>query len=127
MLESHWGAVIPVRLAARCGSDSGVESGSVSIFRHANMRMDSITKVRCHTKMSSLVREASAPTAEEEISDPVAADRVYTAWSTYIRVRTRDTRKYALLFQENINYGYRRNVWGLRPTGIVVTSVSFVG
>ena len=62
-----------------------------------------------------------------QLRDPIAADRVYTAWSTYIRVNTRDTRKYPLLFQENINYGYRRNMWGLRPTGIVVTSLSLIG
>jgi hypothetical protein len=100
---------------------------SVSIFRHRDARMDPITKASCHSKMSSLVKEARAPSAAEEIADQIAADRVYTAWSTYIRVRTRDTRKYPLLFQENINYGYRRNIWGLRPMGIVVTSVSLAG
>jgi hypothetical protein len=100
---------------------------SVSIFRHGDSRMDPITKARCHKKMSSLVKEAKAPSAVDETTDPIAADRVYTAWSTYIRVNTRDTRKYPLLFQENINYGYRRNVWGLRPTGIVVTSLSLIG
>jgi hypothetical protein len=100
---------------------------SVCIFRHVDVKMDGITKARCHQTMSNLVKEAKAPTADEETADPIAADRVYTAWSTYIRVNTRDTTKYVLLFQENINYGYRRNVWGLRPTGIVVSSVSLVG
>jgi hypothetical protein len=97
---------------------------SVCIFRHVDARMDAITKARWHKTMSNLVKEAKAPSADEETADPIAADGVYTAWSTYIRVNTRDTMKYVLLFQENINYGYRRNVWGLRPTGIVVTSVS---
>jgi hypothetical protein len=97
---------------------------SVRIFRHVDARMDAITKARCHKTMSNLVKEAKAPSADEEAADPIGADGVYTAWSTYIRVNTRDTRKYALLFQENINYGYRRNVWGLKPTGIVVTSLS---
>jgi hypothetical protein len=100
---------------------------SMCIFRHADARMDAITKARCHKTMSNLVKEAKAPSADEETADPIAADGVYTAWSTYIRVNTRDTRKYALLFQENINYGYRRNVWGLRPTGIIVTSASLAG
>jgi len=100
---------------------------SVCIFRHVDARMDAITKARCHKTMSNLVKEAKAPSADEETVDPIAADGVYTAWSTYIRVNTRDTKKYALLFQENVNYGYRRNVWGLRPTGLVVTSVSLGG
>jgi hypothetical protein len=100
---------------------------SVSIFRYRDARVDPITKARCHKKMSRLVKEAIAPSSADEIADPVAADRVYTAWSTYIRVNTRDTRKFPLLFQENINYGYRRNVWGLRSTGIVVTAFSLIG
>jgi hypothetical protein len=100
---------------------------SVSIFRHVDARMDAITKARRHKRMSGLVKEAKAPSADEETADPIAADGVYTAWSTFIRVNTRDTRKYALLFHENVNYGYRRNVWGLRPAGIAVTSVSLAG
>jgi len=100
---------------------------SVRIFRHADGRMDAITKARCQKTMSNLVKTAKAPSADEEAADPVAADLVYTAWSTYVRINTRDTRKYPLLFQENINYGYRRNVWGLKPVGIAVTSVSMAG
>ena len=34
-----------------------------------------------------------------------------------------DTKKYPLLFKENINYGYRRNVWGLRSIGIVTSGL----
>jgi len=100
---------------------------SVCIFRHADPRIDAITKARYHGRMSDLVKEAKPPSADEEAANPIAADGVYTSWSTYVRVNTRDTRKYALLFQENINYGYRRNVWGLRPTGIAVASVSLAG
>jgi hypothetical protein len=91
---------------------------SVAIFRHQDRRLDPITKLRYHKKLSTLVK-AKAPTAEEEQLDPVAADAVYTAWSTYLRIHTHDTKKYYLLFQENVNYGYRRNVWGMRTIGIV--------
>ncbi len=97
---------------------------SVAIFRHRDTRLDSITKVRYHKKLAGLVREAKAPTIEQEQADPVAADEVYIAWSNYLRVNTRDAKKFTLLFHENINYGYRRNVWGLRPIGIIVCVVS---
>jgi hypothetical protein len=96
---------------------------SVAIFRHSDSRLDSITKARYHKKLSALVRGAKAPSVEEERADPAAADQVYTAWSTYLRVNARDTKKYFLLFQENVNYGYRRNVWGLRPIGIIATTL----
>jgi hypothetical protein len=100
---------------------------SASIFRHVDVRVDRITKGRYHKRMSGLVKNAKAPSAENEAADPIAADEVYTSWSTYLRVHTRDSRKHALIFQENVNYGYRRNVWGLRSAGITVTSASFAG
>ncbi|HWV99782.1 MAG TPA: hypothetical protein VNZ64_08840 [Candidatus Acidoferrum sp.] len=97
---------------------------SVAIFRHRDTRLDSITKARYHKRLAGLVKEAKAPSAEQEIADPRAADAVYAAWSNYLRVNTRDTKNFALLFQENINYGYRRNVWGLRPIGIAFCAAS---
>lgn len=94
---------------------------SVLIFRHAHKRFDSITKARYHKKLATLVKGGKSPSPEEERTDPVAADEVYSAWSHYLRSNTRDAKKYPLLFQENVSYGYRRNVWGLRPIGIAVS------
>lgn len=97
---------------------------SVAIFRHSDRRLDSLTKSRYHKKLATLVVEAKAPTGEEERADPAAADEVYSAWSNFLRVNARDTKKFALLFKENVNYGYRRNVWGLRPLGITASALS---
>ena len=96
---------------------------SVSIFRHSHARFDTITKARYHQKLAALVNGAKAPTPAEEQADPAAADEVYKAWSHYLRSNTRDAKKYPLLFKENISFGYRRNVWGLRPIGIAVSVV----
>jgi hypothetical protein len=87
---------------------------SVAIFRHRDPRIDGITKYRYHKTLGGLVEGAKAPSVANEEADPSAADRVYQAWSTYLRVNTRDTKKYSRLFQENVSYGYRRNLWGLR-------------
>lgn len=99
---------------------------SIAIFRHRDVRLDAITKARYHKKLAGLVKEAKAPTPEQEHADPAAADAVYAAWSNYLRVNTRDTKKFALLFQENVAYGYRRNVWGLRALGIILSILSLV-
>lgn len=99
---------------------------SVAIFRHRDTRLDSLTKARYHKKLSGLVKEAKAPTVEQEQMDQAAADAVYAAWSNYLRVSTRDTKKFALLFQENVAYGYRRNVWGLRAVGIIAAILSVI-
>jgi hypothetical protein len=99
---------------------------SIAIFRHRDTRLDAITKARYHKKLAGLVKEAKAPTPEQEQADPAAADAIYAAWSTYLRVNTHNTKTFALLFQENVAYGYRRNVWGLRSLGIVVSFLSVV-
>jgi hypothetical protein len=97
---------------------------SIAIFKHRDTRLDAITKARYHKKLAGLVKEAKAPTPEQEQADPAAADTVYAAWSNYLRINTRDTKKFALLFQENVSYGYRRNVWGLRALGITASLLS---
>ena len=99
---------------------------SIAIFRHSDDRLDPVTKARYHKKLSSLVKETKAPSVDEEKVDPVAADVIYSAWSHYLRVSTRDTKKFSLLFHENVNYGYRRNIVGLRPIGIVVCILSLL-
>ncbi len=99
---------------------------SIAIFRHRDSRLPPITKARCHKKLASLVKEAKAPSVEEELANPSAADEIYAAWSYHLRVSTRDTKKFALLFRENVSYGYRRNVWGLRPFGMAVSLASAV-
>jgi hypothetical protein len=97
---------------------------SVAVFRHRDGRIDVITKARYHKQLAVLVKGTKAPSPQEETVDPVTADQVYRAWSSYLRVHTRDTKKYSLVFQENVSYGYRRNVWGLRSLGIVVSAFS---
>jgi hypothetical protein len=97
---------------------------SVAVFRHRDARIDAITKARYHKQMAALVKNAKAPSPEEEAADWEKADQIYTAWSSYLRVHTRDMKRYPLVFQENISYGYRRNVCGLRPLGVTVSTLS---
>jgi hypothetical protein len=99
---------------------------SIAIFRHSDRRFDAITKARYHHAMAALVKQANPPTPEQEREDARAADEVYAAWSNYLRTHTRDQKRFALLFKENINYGYRRNVLGLRPVGILLAVVAAI-
>lgn len=99
---------------------------SVAILRHRDTRIDSITKARYHQKLAKLVKGTKAPSVKNEEANPTATDEVYTAWSNYLRVNSRDTNKYSLLFQENINYGFRRNIWGMRLFGILLSAIPSV-
>ena len=59
-------------------------------------------------------------TQAEEQADPSAADAAYNTATSAIRNQARDAR-FALLHKENANYGFRRNLLGLRLWGIAAS------
>jgi len=52
---------------------------------------------------------------------PRAADEAYEASIEFLQGKTRDRKKFNLVFEENCNYGFRRNLWDLKPVGVAVT------
>lgn len=58
------------------------------------------------------------PTAQEEKAAPADADSRYEEAVGFLREATRDRTKFPLVFAENVNYGFRRNLWGLKPWGL---------
>jgi hypothetical protein len=99
---------------------------SVSILRHRDARVDPITKRRHHERLVRLVQGTLAPSSDDETENPTAADHVYSSWCAYLRSKTRNTKDFGLLFRENISYGFRRNLLGMRPFGIASSAFSFV-
>lgn len=55
-----------------------------------------------------------------EIADADLADSVFQSWTKHIIGQTRDITKYPLIFRENVAYGFRRNLWGLKPYSIIL-------
>lgn len=98
---------------------------SIAVFRHIDNQLDKITKAKYHEQLIHLVEGTTAPTIEQEEADPSSADEIYTAWSNYLRRNTRGE-KFPLVRKELMNYGYRRNVYGMRPIGILVSLISLV-
>ena len=99
---------------------------SVAIFRHRDQRLNTATKRRYHEQLSHLVNSGNSPTKEQEELDPISADEIYNTWSDFLRSNTRNTEVFSLLFQENVNYGYRRNIWGIRPLGIFLSLITLL-
>ena len=64
-------------------------------------------------------------TKEEEAADPTAADGLYQSAIDWLLEQTRDTRKFGMLLNENIDYGFRRNLLGLKPIALVVSIATF--
>lgn len=67
------------------------------------------------------------PTEEEELDDREAADDEYEAAIRALRVATLDRRNFPLVFAENVNYGFRRNLWGWKAVGLPAAVVGALG
>ena len=90
------------------------------ILRHSNNHLDVHTKKRFHTKLEQVIPDMKIPTPEEELEDLYSADCIYDSCTKYLISKTRDTNKYHLLFKENINYGFRRNLWGMKAWALTI-------
>ena len=62
------------------------------------------------------------PTRREEELRPDWADGVYKQAVSILIAATRDTTTFPLVLAENINYGFRRNLWGLKPYGVGISA-----
>ena len=98
---------------------------SVAKMRHRDPSMNKHTRARYHQK-AEIVLGFSLPDVTSEENDPNAADAVYEAYSNLLLERTRDRKKFPLIFQELVNYGFRRNLWGMRPIGLTLSATCVV-
>lgn len=92
------------------------------LLRHRDAR-NPVMVEHHHAQLARLLPDLQFPSAAEEAADPVHADDVYEAAVAYLREATRDRATFPLVFAENCNYGFRRNLLGLRPQGILATLV----
>ncbi len=65
----------------------------------------------------------AAPTEEQEQTTPRDADDFYNTAGNWLREHTRDQKKFTILFAENITYGFRRNLLGLKPVALGFNAV----
>jgi hypothetical protein len=90
---------------------------SIQLLRHRNETIDPITKARLHTFLADKLGVAF-PNAAQEGQEPDKADRLYESATRWLLEQTRETSKHSLLFTENISYGFRRNMLGMRWIGL---------
>ncbi|MDP3097440.1 MAG: hypothetical protein Q8M86_05805 [Syntrophales bacterium] len=74
---------------------------------------------------SSAVAAVNFPSEADEKADPIAADNTYQSGVKWLLDRTRDTKTFNLLFQENISFGFLRNCLGLKPFAIAIAVTTF--
>lgn len=90
---------------------------TTQLLRHRNSESNPVLRDKYHRKFKELQPELEIPTPEEEERDPQKADHIYEACVRHLITRTRDRKQFPLIFHENVNYGFRRNLWGMKLFG----------
>ncbi len=99
---------------------------SVAMLRHFDTRLNAPTKNRYRNFLQRAVPGLALASPEEERTDPEAADDGYESANAWLLAQTRDRERFGLLFAENINYGFRRNVWALKPWAFCLQVIALV-
>jgi len=95
---------------------------SITMFRRNDGTIDTGSKDRYRAFLASKLAVV-APSAEDETADQVAADDFYAQCGNWLRQNTRDTKKFPILFGENITYGFRRNLLGVKVLALCLNLI----
>jgi len=95
------------------------------MLRHRDSPLDPAALTLLHDALAKATG-VPTPSKRKEAGNPDTADKVYEEYVRYLRDSTRDREKYPRVFEELVNYGFRRNLWGLKPIGIVLAVIGSV-
>lgn len=90
----------------------------------ASTALDQNTLDRYRKVLCGKVAGLTFPDPTSEASDPPRAAAICESAVKWLREATRDTKKFALVFAENINYGFRRNLLGVKPLALVMCALT---
>jgi hypothetical protein len=86
-------------------------------LRHRDDNLPSPVRARYHAFFARNVPLFVAPTEQQELADPKAADAMYASAVKWLQERCRG-KAFPLVEKENAEYGFRRNLRGLKPIGL---------
>ena len=99
----------------------------MQMLRHRDQSIEAGSKTLLHRKLVALQIVARLPTPAEEIADPVKADAQYRTCANWLRRKALELKAktpFDIVHSENIAYGFRRNLLGIRPYGLMVLAAS---
>jgi hypothetical protein len=92
---------------------------SITMFRRSDSTISEDAKERYRSFLAGKLQVA-APTGASEQADPASADSFYDQCGIWLRQQTRDTKRFPLVFAENVTYGFRRNLLGVRGIALAL-------
>lgn len=97
------------------------------LLRHSNDEIPNTTKARYHAYLKVNVPNLlQIPSLADEQKDLAAADEIYSSAVQWLKEQRRDEKLYPVVITELIEYGFRRNLAGLRWVGRIVYCLSCV-
>ncbi len=98
---------------------------ATTLLRHNDNTIDKLTKNRYHSFLSGRL-STTFPSIEDEKGNSELTDEVYDSAIRYLRNFSRDNVKYPLVFKENMNYGFARNLYSSKLFGVTITIISLI-
>jgi len=96
-------------------------------LRYSDDNLDKLTKERYFYFLERNIVKWEAPTEEMEISDVESYDQRCVSAVRWLREHSRgDSVHSKLVHKENIAYGFRRNLFGLKGVGITTTVLALL-
>ena len=99
---------------------------SMTMLRHTDDRLSKPIKDRYRRFLSNTVPGLALASRREEATDPEQADAEYESANRWLLEHTRDRTRFDLLFRENMNYGFRRNLLALRPIALGIDAFALL-
>lgn len=99
---------------------------TTQLLLRSTSSLDHLTLERYRQFLQVRVKDLHFPDVENELEDINYASAVCESSINWLREATRDTKKFPLVFAENTNYGFRRNLLGVKPVALFLSIASLL-
>lgn len=89
------------------------------MMRHTDNTFDPDTK-DAYIRFVAEKLQMAIPTRQEELANPQKTDAFYDRCAAWLRENTRSTKKFGILFNENVTYGFRRNLFAIKSSSLAI-------
>ncbi len=95
------------------------------LLRH-DSELDQHTRLRYHTYLAGRVPgNLTFPSVQEEQASAAAANAIYDSAVRWLKERARG-KEFAMVHRENAQYGFRRNLLGLKPFALTLCVLTLI-
>lgn len=107
--------------SSRAYSRNGGGTPTTQLLLQSASSLDHLTLQRYRQFLEARVSGLRFPGVESEAANVKNAIAVCESSVKWLREATRDTKKFPLVFSENTNYGFRRNLLGVKPAALFLS------